>query len=241
MLLPVCGLVLLLLHACESDEPEQQQRLATEFLASQQMERSLLPNGWSLTPIGKQLPVGDLPLHAVVSKDQTFAVVTNNGQSIHSLNIIDLETEQVVDELEIPKGWLGLALTDDGKTLYASGGNDNMIRTYQIEDLKITPLDSLIIGAPWPEDTISVAGMALDENRKLLYTVTKEDSSLYILDIEKKEVKESFPLGAAAYTCLLAADKNTLYISLWGGSAVVVFDVVSPNHFKEDPRWLSSQ
>ena len=226
-LLPLSFLLLLTFTACEIPEPDQQQRLATEFLASQNMDRYLLPNGWSLTPVGKQLPVGDLPLNAVISKDQKFAVITNNGQSRHSLMIIDLEGEQVTDELEIPKGWLGLALTDDGKTLYASGGNDNMVRTYQIENHKITPLDSIVIGAPWPNDTISVAGMALDESRNLLYTVTKEDSTLYILDTEKKEVKDKFQLDAAAYTCLLSEDQNTLYISLWGGSSVAIFDVES--------------
>ena len=233
--LSIIGLTALLLTGCETPEADQRQQRAAAFLASQNINRYTLPNGWSLTPVGKQLPVGDLPLNAVVAGNNEFAIVTNNGQSKHGLHIIDLEKDSIVDEIEIPKAWLGLALTESGETLYASGGNDNMVRIYQIEDKKLTEVDSIILGAPWPQDSISVTGLALDEGRNLLYAVTKEDSALYVLDTKNKEVKASFPLGAAAYTCLLTDDHNTLYISLWGGSAVAVYDVSKSTITKNIP------
>ena len=222
-------LLALLNTACDIPEPDKEQRLAWEFLTAQNIDRYTLPNGWSLTPVGNQVPVGDLPLNAVVSKDNQFAVITNNGQSKHSLMILDLEQETITDELEIPKAWLGLALTDDGKTLYASGGNDNMVRIYQIENKQLIEMDSIILGAPWPEDSISVTGLALDEEKNLLYAVTKENHSLYVVNTENKSINATYPLGAAAYTCLLTEDKSTLYISLWGGSAVAVFDAANNN------------
>ena len=41
----------------------------------------VLPNGWKLSPAGKSLPLGDLPLNIAVSNSKKMLAVTNNGQS----------------------------------------------------------------------------------------------------------------------------------------------------------------
>ena len=84
-----------------------------------------LPNGWSLTPVGRSFPLGDLPLNIAVSKSKKLMAVTNNGQSVQSIQLIDPETEKVLDNMIIPKSWYGLQFSSDEKTLYAAGGNDN--------------------------------------------------------------------------------------------------------------------
>src|SRR5674536_56172 len=40
-----------------------------------------LPNGWKLTPVGKLLPLGDLPLNIAISPSKKLAAITNNGES----------------------------------------------------------------------------------------------------------------------------------------------------------------
>src|SRR5579863_5274234 len=91
-----------------------------------------LPNGWSLTPAGRSLPLGDLPLNIAVSSSRRYLAVTNNGQSTQTIQLIDAEREQVLDSVIIPKSWLGLAFSADEKFLYASGGNDNRILKYGV-------------------------------------------------------------------------------------------------------------
>src|SRR5579864_1805505 len=87
----------------------------------------MLPNGWSLTPAGHSLPLGDLPLNIAVSPSKRWLAVTNNGQSTQTLQLIDAMNEQIADSVVIPKSWLGLKFSADGRFLYASGGNDNCI------------------------------------------------------------------------------------------------------------------
>ncbi len=188
--------------------------------------RVLLPNGWSLTPVGDNLPLGDLPLNMVVSKDRQRMVVTNNGQSTQQLTLVDVANSAILDEITIPKSWLGLAMSSDGKTVYASGGNDNMIRVYQIAADTLSQRDSIVLGTPWPTK-ISPAGIALDEARQQMYVVTKEDSSLYVLNLRDKSVKQKLALGHEAYTCLLSPDQTSLYISLWGGAAIAIYDIAA--------------
>ena len=80
-----------------------------------------LPNGWSLSPAGRSLPLGDLPLNMAVSNSKKLMAVTNNGQSKQTLQLIDIATEKILDNIEIKKSWLGLHFSSDEKYLYASG------------------------------------------------------------------------------------------------------------------------
>ncbi len=185
--------------------------------------RVTLPNGWKLSPVGKLLPLGDLPLNIVISPSKKLAAITNNGQSDQTIQLVDLEKEAIVDSIVIGKSWLGLAFTDGGKYLYASGGNDNIIIRYAIINNKLSNYDTIRIGKPWPVK-ISIAGIALDDPNNRLYAVTKEDNSLYVLDTKTKKVLSQHPLGAEGYTCMLSPDHSKLYISCWGNSKVVVFD-----------------
>jgi len=185
--------------------------------------RVRLPNGWHLSPAGSSLPLGDLPLNLALSRSQKWLAVTNNGQSVQSLQLINTKKEKVVDNVVIAKSWYGLAFTADEKYLYASGGNDNRIFKYAIIDEKLVKQDSIVLGKPWPVK-ISPAGLAIDDNASLLYVVTKENNALYIIDLATRKILQQIGLGKEAYSCVLSPDKKELYVSLWGGDKVLVFD-----------------
>jgi YVTN family beta-propeller protein len=193
-------------------------------------KKVLLPNGWSLTPAGTSLVLGDLPLNMAVSPSGNYLAVTNNGQSTQTLQLIDVIRQKVLDSIVIPKSWLGLKFSDDGKYLYASGGNDNRILKYSVRRLVL--VDSLILGEKWPEK-ISPAGLEIDDQQHLLYTVTKEDNSLYIVDLIKRSVIMRIPLGGEGYTCLLSPGKKELYISCWGCDKLMIFDTEQRSFVRE--------
>ena len=182
-----------------------------------------LPNGWMLTPVGKLLPLGDLPLNIAISPSKKLAAITNNGESDQTIQLVDIGKEVILDSIIIGKAWLGLTFSDNGKYLYASGGNDNKIIRYAINNNKLSVYDSIIIGKPWPVK-ISVTGIALDDNKNRLYAVTKENNSLYILDTQTKKVISHFQLDGEGYTCLLSPDHKLLYISCWGCDKIVLLD-----------------
>ena len=118
----------------------QIQAQITDELSSR---RVMLPNGWQLTPVGKILPLGDLPLNIAISPDKKLAAVTNNGQSTQTIQLIDLKKGIVSDSVIIGKSWLGLTFSDDGKYLYASGGNDNFIIKYAIRKKELINTDTI--------------------------------------------------------------------------------------------------
>ena len=189
-------------------------------------KKVLLPNGWSLSPTGRSLPLGDLPLNIQVSPSQKLMAVTNNGQSKQSIQLIDPITESILHEQTIGKSWYGLKFSADEKKLYASGGNDNIILAYPIVNKKLGIADTLVLGKGWPEK-ISPGGIDIDDKAGLLYTVTKEDNSLYVFDLKTNKLIRKTNLGYEAYACLLSPDKTELYISLWGGDKIAVYDTRS--------------
>ncbi len=189
-------------------------------------KKMTLPNGWTLSPAGRSIPAGDLPLNIAVSADKKLIAITNNGQSKQTLQLIDPKTEKELDKTEIPKSWYGLKFSADAKFLYASGGNDNWILKYALVNRKLQLKDSIKLGEKWPVK-ISPAGIELDDAARLMFVVTKENNSLYIIDISTKKILHQLELGEAAYTCILSLDKKELYISLWGGKKVLVFDIAA--------------
>jgi DNA-binding beta-propeller fold protein YncE len=135
-----------------------------------------LPNGWSLRPAGKSLPLGDLPLNMAISNSKKLMAVTNNGQSKQTLQLIDIISEKVLDNIEIKKSWLGLHFSSDEKYMYASGGNDNWILQYAIVNNKLQLKDSIKLGDKWP-NKISPAGIEIDDVKNLMYVVTKDNNA----------------------------------------------------------------
>jgi YVTN family beta-propeller protein len=197
------------------------------------LQKVLLPNGWSLTPAGHSLPLGDLPLNIAVSSSRRYLAVTNNGQSTQTIQLIDAVNEKVLDSVIIPRSWLGLAFSADERFLYASGGNDNRILKYAVHPgaangsgengHALVLADSIPLGKKWPVK-ISPAGLAIDDHRGILYVVTKDNNSLYVVDLATKAILQRLDLGGEAYTCLLSKDGSELYISCWGCDKVLLFD-----------------
>ena len=200
--------------------------LQAQNLKEIENSRISLTNGWKLSPVGKLLPLGDLPLNMTVSPSRKLLAVTNNGQSDQGIQLVDPEKMQVLDSVNTTKSWLGLTFSKDEKYLYASGGNDNWIMRYQVKNSKLVPFDTLLIGKPWPEN-ISITGISVDEKQQMLYAVTQLNNSLYTFDLKEKKVTDQFPLGGEGYECMLSNDGKTLFITCWGCNKVNLFDTRS--------------
>jgi YVTN family beta-propeller protein len=185
-----------------------------------------LPNGWGISRVGQSMQLGDLPLNIAVSGSGKLLAVTNNGESDQTICLIDAAKRITLDTIAIRAAWVGLVFSKDGKSLYASGGNKNIILMYSVKNNKLAVADTLVLGKPWPEK-ISPAGIALDDKKSLLYVVTKENNSLYILDLKHQQPPLKFSLEGEGYTCMLSRDSRELYISCWGCGMLQVFNTVS--------------
>jgi YVTN family beta-propeller protein len=185
-----------------------------------------LPHSWSLTPIGISLNLGDLPLNMAVSSSKKYIAVTNNGQSKQCIQIIDINKKKIVFEKSIGRAWVGLKFSHNDKYLFASGGNDNCILRYRFQKDSIALMDSFILGTKWP-NRISPAGLEIDEKKDILFVVTKDNNSLYCLDVKTKKIIRQIALPGEAYSCKLSNDGKELYISCWGCAKLLIYNIES--------------
>src|SRR5690349_17050850 len=112
-LLPVLALLPLLLAAAQGPREAQHP-------GKQSREVTLLPNGWRISPAGRHLTVGDLPLAMQESADGRYVIVSSNGWMKPTLTVIDVRNFYVKSKLTVDHAWLGLAWSPDGRRLYSS-------------------------------------------------------------------------------------------------------------------------
>ena len=186
--------------------------------------RILLPNGWSLSPAGRHLPVGELPLNLSLTPDSRYVFVSNNGTREHSLTVIDRERWEVKQTVRMRKSWVGLKTVRGGQTVLVSGGNDNRVFMFSFANGRLSLADSVVIGKPWPDEKIWVAGLDADPRGQFVYCVGKESKTLYKLDTEARRVAATVELPAIPYTCLLSPARDLLFVSLWGGASIALVD-----------------
>ncbi|MEO5909223.1 MAG: YncE family protein, partial [Ginsengibacter sp.] len=184
-----------------------------------------LPNGWSLSPAGTAMNLSsDLPLNIAISPSKKYAAITDNGNGIEGIELIQINPKKLLSFTKMKAAWVGLQFSNDSKYLYASAANQNMILRFKITNDRLILQDSIVLGKKWP-NKIGITGIALDDAHSRLFAVTKENNSLYVCNTKNKKIIQQIPLSAEAYTCLLNPKKNLLYISLWGGNKVLIFDV----------------
>ena len=194
----------------------------------EQTGQVLLPNGWKLSPTGRTLPLGamsDLPLNLQISRSGRLMAVTNNGQSTQSVQLIDPVNEKVLDEKEVKRSWYGIAFSPDEKHLYASGGYDNYVLDFPVQDNRLGTPDTIRLSAPYPKARTCPTGMVADRSGKRLFVVTKGDSTLFEINTQTRAITKRVALPGAGYSCLLSPDQKKLYISLWTSAAVAVYDI----------------
>src|SRR5262249_19812473 len=87
----------------------------------------LLPNQWSLRPAGKQLVLGDFPVNLALHPSGRWVAVLHGGYGEHEVIIIDLQSEKTATRVGIPQAFYGLCFSPDGRTLFASGGEFEVV------------------------------------------------------------------------------------------------------------------
>ncbi|MEY2565535.1 MAG: hypothetical protein QOE35_64 [Actinomycetota bacterium] len=89
-----------------------------------------MPNGWKLTPAGKQVETQRFPLGLAATADQSQIVVTSDSGGLQSLHVIDADA-LTATTTPAPNLFMGVAVTPDGR-VFASGGNADRLFRFRL-------------------------------------------------------------------------------------------------------------
>jgi DNA-binding beta-propeller fold protein YncE len=127
----------------------------------------VLPNQWSLRPVGRQIPLGDLPVNIAVHPDGRFAAVLHSGYSAHEIRIVDLALAQTVSTNKIHEAFYGLEFTRDGKALYCSGAGDEIVHAFDFQNGELVNHREIRLREPKQRGV--PAGLAIDSAATRLF------------------------------------------------------------------------
>jgi YVTN family beta-propeller protein len=186
---------------------------------------TLLPNGWKLTPAGRKAEVDGFPLNLILTKDGKYAITSNSPAKDNSVSVVNIKEGKEIQRVLLRETWRGIVFNGDDSKLFASGGNKNLIYIFNFSNGKLTLADSIIIGEPYPKEEISIAGLDFLPSRNLLFAVSRMSNSLYIIDMNKKEVIKTLRFEGQCYDVKINHAGTYAYVSIWGKASIAEIDL----------------
>jgi DNA-binding beta-propeller fold protein YncE len=196
---------------------------------------TLLPNGWSLRPVGEQLDMGDFPTHLEVSPDGEFAAVLHAGWGTHEVRVVSLNDRKVTSMVVIDQTFQGLRFSEDGTRLYVSGAEEECVYVYDHRKGYLTLRERIQLTSV--KDKNVIAGLTeYDAGKKLIacglmmhqlliadLTTLKPATSPELINADVVRIplpNESYPIDV-----IVAPNGKQAMVSLWGKASVAVVDL----------------
>jgi DNA-binding beta-propeller fold protein YncE len=184
-----------------------------------------LPNGLTINPAGRLFDVGNMPLSAVTAPDGNIVLLLS-GFREQGVQVVDPKAGKILQTVPQASAFLGLIFSTDGKTLYASGANEDAVYEYSYDggSLQLIRPLSLKSAEETKKGTRYPAGLALSTDNQFLYVAENLSDSLAIVDLKSGVVVDRKPAGLYPYAVVIDAD-GRIYVSAWGGDIITRFKV----------------
>lgn len=184
----------------------------------------LLPNQWSLRPAGRQIELGDFPVHMELHPGGRFVAILHAGAGEHSIAIFDSKSNEIVSRAVLDQAFYGLCFNALGSELFASGGEHEVVHRFDFKDGFLTNHRQLEIVPP--RRKFIPGGLAISKDAERLFVCGTFADALKVVDLSTNKVTGSLELAKESYPYAALSDggRGRLYVSLWNAAAIAVID-----------------
>ncbi len=165
-----------------------------------------------------------MPLAMTLSPEKNRVIVLLNGWREQGIQVVDRASGRVLQKIPLPAVFLGIAFSPDGKSLYVSGGDQDVIYRFDWQGGQATLADSIALAVKQKgkSGTRYPAGIAISRDGQTLYAAENLGDSLAVVDLAAHRVvqrlaTERYPYG------VVAGPDGTVYVSAWDGWTVSAF------------------
>ncbi len=180
---------------------------------------SVLPSGRYATPVGESIRITNDPYGMDISPDGKKAITIHDGE----LTIIDLTS---LNTTRIPsydgkivsplyKGsFLGVAFSNDSRTVFLSGGDTGAVIVYDTENLK--KLDSISLngkvkGVDYQDSFTS--DLMLNPDKNELLVLDRANFRMVRVDIRTKKITASIKVGRQPFGIAMSPDYKQAFVA----------------------------
>ena len=200
---------------CVPDPPEE-----TAFVPGENAGGPRLTvGGRRITPAGPNVVVPGFPTAVVVHADRGVAYVSSTSTDDRRLLVMDLQTHEVLQDVDRGEAFFGLALSPDDTVLYASGGVAGSVDVFAIQDDGTVMHDATIEVGGYP------AGIAVSPDGAKLWVGLFDNGEVVEVDAVTRQVLRRLPTPAGVWDVLHLPDRNEIYASTLTGTALSVLDL----------------
>lgn len=186
-----------------------------------------LPNQWSLRPVGRQVEIGDFPVNMAVHPGGLWLAVLHAGYSEHEVVVVDLKRQKIACRVTIPQAFYGLCFSPDGRTLFASGGEFEVVHAFDFAGGLLSGHKEIEVAAV--KDRFVCGGIAIDPTGHTLYAAGPWGDAVSIVPLKKIAERATIHLDKDSYpyACLAEPRGTRLFVSLWARAAIAVVDLLT--------------
>ena len=191
-----------------SRPPQPPEKEAGKEVAAKAPERLLpglrrdgfvqLPNQWSLKPAGRHVELGDFPVNIAIHPTGEFAAVLCAGYREHEVIVVDLNPQRpkIVSRAPIDEGFVGLTFSADGKQVYASGGEHEVVNVFDFDRGYLVKGRSIDVRVGMPNRKTVVGGIALDTTGRDLLVASPWADAIIRVPLVNPDNKKVIPMVA---------------------------------------------
>jgi DNA-binding beta-propeller fold protein YncE len=225
------------LHQISLGQEKLSERIPVQLPGLQRNGETLLPNGWSLRPVGEQIDMGDFPSRMEISPDGKYAAVQHTGWGTHEIRIVSITDRKTISTVVVDQTFQGLRFSENGKKLYVSGAEDACVYVYDHRDgyLALNRKSQLVD----PKEKLVIAGITETHSGKTLLACGMLADQLLVTDLTRipaasdsstalaAVTRISLPQGSFPIDVVVSPDQKLAMVSLWGHASVAVCDLTT--------------
>ena len=204
---------------CNAPAPQQR----TARAADATLDAPRLPTGARLDPVGRWTATGQMPLAMALAPEGDRVALLLSGWRDQGLQVVERASGRVLQTLPQRAAFLGLAFAPDGRALWTSGGDRDVVYRYAWANGAAALADSVILeprtakqhGVRYP------AGLAFSADGRTLYVAENLGDSLAGVDVAARRVVQRLATGRYPYGVAVAG--GAVWVSDWGASTLHAF------------------
>ena len=153
-----------------------------------------LPNQWKLRPAGRQLEVGDFPVNVAIHPSGQFMAVLHAGMKEHEVVIVDLNRtkQKMVSRVILDQTFYGMCFSPDGKKLYASGGEFELVHEFDFDRGLLSNAKSISLNGT--VEKLIIGGISMDPKGQDLFVCGTWGDAIFRIPVDNPNNRVVIPV-----------------------------------------------